>query len=81
MIQPSPFPCPKCGAKTRVYDIRQPKKVAENWRRRECQNGHKFTTREILEADCKTQKTLDGAKTMLDRTILKLQSLRASMPG
>ena len=78
---PAPFPCPVCGENSRVFDIGQPKKLVENWRRRECQNGHKFTTREILDVDCKPKRTLKATKTTLDRTIAKLQSLRASLPG
>ncbi len=42
--------CQECGAKTRVYDSRGDKHSI--WRRRECDQGHRFTTIEsVTECD------------------------------
>lgn len=70
----APFNCPNCGAKTRVYDVRQLKKNDENWRRRECENGHKFSTYEIVDADYKKLRSVQSAKNTLQNIIKKIEA-------
>jgi transcriptional regulator NrdR family protein len=45
--------CPECNKESRVVDSRPCKgtRVGENYirRRRECENGHRFTTKEDIE--------------------------------
>ena len=38
--------CPECGAWTEVLESRRPKTDNYIYRRRECGNGHRFTTHE-----------------------------------
>lgn len=46
--KPSPFPCPECGADSRILETRQLKTHLEVRRRRECLKGHRFTTCECV---------------------------------
>lgn len=39
--------CPECGAWSEVKDTRQNKAKTVVTRRRECANGHRFTTQEM----------------------------------
>lgn len=47
--------CPQCGVKTLVLDSRPFGKVAVR-RRRECWNGHRFTTLEEVRQDTLTKR-------------------------
>lgn len=43
--------CPQCGKWSKVIETRQRKAGAELSRRRECGNGHRFSTMESVKAD------------------------------
>jgi transcriptional regulator NrdR family protein len=51
--------CPNCGAWSSVKEIRSDKAKTMYRRRRECANGHKFTTEEkivVSEVKCKEKQ-------------------------
>lgn len=45
-----PMKCPECGVWTVVKDVR-PSDTYDYRRRRECANGHRFTTQEVVIPD------------------------------
>jgi hypothetical protein len=74
------LPCPDCG--TELHDVRETRKRGGTiYRRRECFNGHKFSTVEIVAPGT---GGLDVATFALDRVIAseqaRVEALRSANP-
>lgn len=73
--KPSPFPCPECGADSRILETRQLKTHLEVRRRRECLKGHRFTTCECVSVKENLQRKNAETKATLTRIISELNRL------
>lgn len=65
--KPSPFPCPECGAESRILETRQLKTHPEIRRRRECLKGHRFTTQEMVLINGSPQRKIAATKSALTK--------------
>jgi len=73
--KPSPFPCPECGADSRILETRQLKTHLEARRRRECLKGHRFTTCECVSVKENPQRKNAETKATLTKIISELNRL------
>ena len=79
----SSFPCPKCGADTKVVDSR-PTHEHRLRRRRACvliPCGHRFTTYEVEASVLEQAKATRGARSILTAVIGQLDRLRDTLPA
>ena len=72
------FDCPECGSASRVNDVRyQQKQSVDNiHRRRICENGHLFSTSEILHADFLKLKKFMQCTDKLEKAMQMLKEIK-----
>lgn len=72
----SPFPCPQCQSKSKIVDVRFGDYTHTVRRRRECAEGHRFSTVEVTGNDYAHMKNCQSSKRSLEAAITCLQKLR-----